>query len=252
MQRWILARLRHHRFFSLDELNRHIATLLDDLNHRPFKRRPGCRRSAFEALDKPALRPLPQQPYRYVHIKPVTVHIDYHVQYQQHYYSVPHQYVGEKLELHAGNTLIELYFRQRCIATHPRRDGHGFTTLPAHMPQRHRAQQQWSPERLTHWAQQLGPDVNAWVRQQLERRTHPEQAYRVCLGLLQLSKHYPANRLNAACRIANQAGLTRLKQMKHLLETNQDQLAGATEPTTESTPSLPQDHENLRGPKHFH
>ena len=251
VQRWILARLRHHRCFSLDELNRHIATLLEDLNNRPFKRKPGSRRAAFEALDKPALQPLPPQPYQYVHIKPVTVHIDYHVQYQQHYYSVPHQYVGEKLALHASDTLIELYFRQRCIAAHPRRDAPGFSTHPAHMPERHRAQQQWSPERLTRWATQLGPDVHDWVSRQLKRRTHPEQAYRVCLGLLQLSKRYPATRLNAACQRANQAGLVRLKQIQHLLETNQDQLPGLTGQDTALPNPLPQDHENLRGPQHF-
>ncbi len=248
VQRWILARLRHHEFFALDELNRHIATLLNDLNERPFKRRPGSRRSAFEALDKPALQPLPPQPYAYVHIKPVTVHIDYHVQYQQHCYSVPHQYVGERVELQASDTLITLYFRQRCIATHPRRDGYGFTTQPAHLPERHRAQQQWSAARLQRWARQFGPDVLAWVTHQLERRAHPEQAYRTCLGLLGLGKHYP-DRLNAACQIANQAGLVRLKQVKHLLQTNQDQLA--VTPDQESTHTLPQDHENVRGPHHF-
>ena len=251
VQRWILARLRHHRCFSLDEVNRHVATLLEDLNNRPFKRRPGCRRSAFETLDKPALKPLPPQPYHYVHIKTVTVHIDYHVQYQQHYYSAPHQFVGEKLELHASNTLIELYFRQRCIATHARRNGHGFTTHPAHMPERHRAQQQWTPERLKRWATQLGPDVHEWVSHQLERRTHPEQAYRTCLGLLQLSKHYPDQRLNSACRIANRTGLVRLKQVQHLLKSNQDTVADTTEPATPCTTPLPQDHENIRGPQHF-
>ena len=251
VQRWILARLRHHRFFALDEVNRHIAALLEDLNQRPFKRRPGCRRSAFEALDQPTLQPLPPHPYEYVHIQPVTVHIDYHVHYQRHYYSVPHQYVGETLELHASNTLIELYFHQRCIATHARRDGHGFTTNPAHMPARHRAQQQWSPERLTRWAKQLGPDVHDWVSRQLTRRPHPEQAYRTCLGLLQLSKRYPDSRLNAACRIANQAGLVRLKQVKHLLESNQDSLIDTPEPDTAAPTPLPQDHENVRGPQHF-
>ena len=248
VQRWILARLRHHRFFSLDEVNRCIAGLLTDLNQRPFKRRPGCRQSAFEELDKPALTPLPPQPYHYVHIQPVTVHIDYHVHYQRHYYSVPHQYVGEKLELHASGTLIELYFHQRCIATHERRDGYGFTTQLAHMSERHCAQQHWSPERLQRWARQLGPDVNAWVSQQLTRRAHPEQAYRVCLGLLQLSNRYPASRLNAACRIANRNDLLRPKQVKHLLASNQDRLTDTTEPTT----PLPQDHENIRGPQHFH
>ena len=249
-QRWILARLRHHRCFALDELNRHIATLLNDLNHRPFKRRPGCRRSAFEALDKPALKPLPPQPYEYVHIKPVTVHVDYHVQYQQHYYSVPHQYIGERVEVHASNTLIELYFRQRCIATHPRRNSHGFSTQPGLMPERHRAQQRWSAARLQRWAAQLGPDVNAWVTRQLERRAHPEQAYRTCLGLLQLSKRYPDSRLNAACRRANRHGLVRLKQVKHLLESNQDRVADTPDQESTTTP-LPQDHENVRGPHHF-
>ncbi len=249
VQRWILARLRHHQFFDLDELNRHIATLLTDLNNRPFKRRPGSRRTAFDALDKPALKPLPAHPYEHVHIQSATVHIDYHVQYQQRYYSVPHQYVGERVELHASNTLIELYFRQRCVATHPRQDGYGFTTHPAHMPAHHRAQQQWSPARLQRWATQLGPDVHAWVSRQLKSRDHPEQGYRTCLGLLGLSKRYPNHRLNAACRRANQAGLVRLKQVKHLLQSNQDRVADA--PNTESTPPLPQDHENIRGPHHF-
>ncbi len=158
----------------------------------------------------------------------MTVHIDYHVQYQQHDYSVPHQYVGERLELHAGNSLIELYVHQRCIATHARRHAPGFTTNPAHLPARHRAQQQWSPK----------------------RRTHPEQAYRTCLGLLQLSKRYPDSRLNAACQIANQNGLVRLKQVKHLLESNQDSLIDTPEPDTAATPPLPQDHETVRRPQH--
>lgn len=248
VQRWILARLRHHRFFALEALNRHIATLLNDLNDRPFKRRPGSRRSAFEALDKPALKPLPPHPYEYVHIQPVTVHVDYHVQYRQHYYSVPHHLVGERLELHAANTLIKLYIRQRCIATHPRRDGYGFTTCPAHMPERHRAQKQGSPQRLKRWAADIGPEVLTWVTGQLERRAHPEHAYRTCLGLLSLSKRYP-DRLNTACRLANQAGLVRLKQVKHLLTSNQDRLVDTAD--TESTTPLPQDHENVRGPHHF-
>ena len=140
---------------------------------------------------------------------------------------------------------------KRCIATHPRRNRHGFSTQPGHMPERHRAQQQWSPERLQRWARQVGPDVHTWVSRQLERRDHPEQAYRTCLGLLQLSKRYPDQRLNAACRIANQAGLVRLKQVKHLLESNQDRLPDTPDAESTATTPLPQDHENVRGPHHF-
>ncbi len=248
VQRWILARLRHHTFFSLAELNQCIRALLEDLNNRPFKQLPGSRRSAFEQLDQPALKPLPVQPYQYVAIKPVKVNIDYHVQYHDHCYSVPHQYVGERLELHVGETLVEAYFRRQLVASHPCKHTPGFTTNPAHMPGRHRAQHQWSPGRLTRWAGDIGPDTGAWVAGQFERREHPEQAYRVCLGLLNLSKQYPATRLNAACRIANQASMVRLKQVKAILTSNRDQLPEQLSLAAE----LPQDHENIRGPHHFH
>jgi transposase len=248
VQRWILARLRHHSFFSLAELNQCISTLLVDLNNRPFKQLPGSRRSAFELLDRPALKPLPPHPYQYVAIKPVKVNIDYHVQYDEHYYSVPHQYVGERLELHASDTLVEAYFRRQLVASHPRKHTPGFTTNPAHMPRRHREHQQWSPGRLRRWAGDIGPGTLTWVSNQLEQREHPEQAYRVCLGLLNLSKQYPATRLNAACRIANQAGLVRLKQVKAILKSNRDQLPEQLSLAAE----LPQDHENVRGPHNFH
>jgi hypothetical protein len=134
------------------------------------------------------------------------------------------------------------------VATHPRKYTPGFTTNPAHMPRRHREHQQWSPGRLKRWAGDIGPDTQIWVSSQIEQRMHPEQAYRVCLGLLNLSKQYPATRLNAACRIANQAGLVRLKQVKAILKSNRDQLPEQLSLTAE----LPQDHENVRGPHNFH
>jgi len=248
VERWILARLRHHTFFSLAELNHCIRTLLVELNQKPFKQLPGNRQQVFEQLDKPALRPLPKHPYRYVDIKPVKVNIDYHVQYEDHLYSAPHQYVGEHLELHAGDTLITLYFRQQSVASHPRAFRPGTTTEPSHMPKRHQKHQQWTPGRLMNWAREIGPDVLLWVDTQLTTKDHPEQAYRVCLGLLNLSRQYPPQRLNAACRIANKAGLLRLKQIKSILVSNQDRLPEQLSFDTE----LPQDHENIRGPRNFH
>ena len=248
VERWILARLRHHSFFSLAELNQCIRALLEELNQKPFKQLPGNRRSAFEQLDKPALRALPRHPYRYVDIKPVKVNIDYHVQYQQHHYSVPHQYVGESLELHASDTLITLYFRQQQVASHVRKRHPGTTTEASHMPRRHQKQQQWTPGRLKNWARDIGPEVLLWVDAQLTSKAHPEQAYRVCLGLLNLSRQYPAQRLDAACKIANREGLLRLKQIKSILQSNRDQLPEQLDLQVE----LPQDHENIRGPKNFH
>jgi hypothetical protein len=248
VERWILARLRRHTFFSLAELNQCIRALLVELNDRPFKQLPGNRRQAFEQLDKPALRPLPRQPYRFVDIKPVKVNIDYHVQYQQHHYSVPHQYVGETLELHAGKHLVTVYFRQQQVATHARAYRPGTTTEAAHMPKRHRKHQQWTPGRLKNWAKELGPEVLQWVTRQLDTKDHPEQAYRICLGLLNLSREYPVQRLDAACRIANREGLLRLKQINSILRTNRDQLPEQLSLET----TLQQDHENIRGPHHFH
>jgi len=248
VERWILARLRHHSFFSLAELNQCIAVLLEELNQRPFKQLPGNRQQAFEKLDKPALRPLPRHPYRYVDIKPVKVNIDYHVQYRQHHYSVPHQYVGEKLELHAGESLVTIYFRRQVVASHVRKHGSGMTTEAAHMPTRHRKHMQWTPARLRSWAGDLGLEVLKWVDKQLKSKAHPEQAYRVCLGLLNLSRQYPAQRLDAACRIANGASLNRLKQIKSILKSNRDRLPEQLELQAE----LPQDHENIRGPRNYH
>ncbi|MBM7422624.1 hypothetical protein HNR64_000928 [Spongiibacter marinus] len=189
MERWILARLRRQTFFSLAELNRCIRVLLEELNARPFKQLPGNRIEAFQSLDKPALNPLPTQAYRFVDIKPVKVNIDYHVQYQQHHYSVPHHYVGETLELHASESLITIYFRQRQIASHPRGQRPGTTTEAAHMPTRHRKHQQWTPGRLKQWASKIGPETLVWVDAQLRARAHPEQAYRVCLSLQNLHLH---------------------------------------------------------------
>lgn len=248
VERWILARLRHQSFFSLAELNQCIQQLLDELNQKPFKQLPGNRRDAFARLDQPALKPLPKQAYRYVEIKPVKVNIDYHIQYRQHHYSVPHQYVGETLELHASDTLVSLYFRQRQVAAHPRKPRPGTTTEAGHMPERHLKQQQWTPGRLKNWARDIGPDVLAWVAAQLAAKDHPEQAYRLCLGLLNLSREYPGQRLNGACNIANREGLTRLKQIKSILKSNRDRLSEPLDLTVE----LPQDHDNIRGPHNFH
>ena len=248
VERWILARLRHHTFFTLAEANQRIRSLLEELNSRPFRRLPGNRQTAFETLDQPALRPLPKQPYEYVEIRRCRVNIDYHIEFDQHHYSVPHQYVGEQVEVQASDHLVQVHFRQRQVASHPRRHRPGTTTEAGHMPARHRKQQQWTPGRLKNWARDIGPDTLIWVSDRLAEREHPEQAYRVCLGLLNLTREYPSQRLNAGCRIANREGLNRLKHIKAILRSNRDKLPEQLPLNAE----LPQHHENIRGPKSFH
>lgn len=250
VERWILARLRHQVFFSLSELNHCIRTLVADLNERPFKKLPGNRRQAFERLDRPALRQLPVHPWRYRHIKKAKVNIDYHVEYEQHHYSVPHQYVGHKVELHAFDNLLEVWVGDQMIATHPRRPHPGNSTTAEHMPERHRHHQQWTPGRLKNWAAGVGPDTLQWISDRLAEKAHPEQAYRLCLGLLSLTREYPAERVNGSCQLANSEGLNRLKQIKSILKTNRDLVPRDSD--QHPSPELPQEHENIRGPRHFH
>lgn len=246
IERWTLAKLRHPSFFSLAELNHCIRALLIEVNNKPFKQLKGTRQHGFESLDKPALAPLPKQAYQYTDIKTVKVNIDYHI---QHLYSVPHHLVGEKLEIHAKNSLIELYFHNTRITSHVRKYTQGMTTVAEHMPLRHAKHQQWTPGRLMNWAKDLGDDVLIGVKTQLKQKQHEEQAYRVCLGLLNLSRSYPARRVNNACAIANKQGMYRLKQIKAILLSNQDKLLSKQK---EQRPLLPQSHENIRGPESFH
>jgi transposase len=249
IERWILARLRHQTFFSLAELNQCIKGLLEGVNQKPFQQFKGSRQQWFESLDRPALQALPRHPYQYTDIKTVKVNVDYHIQYEGHLYSVPHHLVGEKLELHGKDQVIELYFRHQRVCSHVRSYRPGTTTVPEHMPLRHEKHHQWSAGRLMNWAKDIGDDVLTWVKTQLERKAHEQQAYRVCLGLLNLSRQYPAQRLNRACAIANQNQLYRLKQVKSILQANQDQIINES---NEQLPLLPQAHENIRGPGHFH
>lgn len=249
IERWILARLRHHTFFSLHEVNLCIQSLLEEVNNKPFQKLKGTRQEWFETIDKPALSPLPKRAYEFTEIKSVKVNIDYHVQFDQHCYSVPHHLVGERIEIHAKANIVVFYFYNRSVASHPRQYYPGMTTTPTHMPESHQKHHEWTPARLMNWAKSIGDQVLLWVKTLLELKEHPEQAYRVCLGLLNLNKAYDETRLNNACLIANQKKLYRLKQVKNILKSNQDQLINTTQ---KQLPLLPQHHENIRGPQSFH
>ena len=245
--RWILARLRHQRFFSLDELNAAIRPLLLDLNNRPFQRLPGSRRSVFEALDRPAMRPLPTTPYVYAEWKQLMVAFDYHVDIDRHYYSVPHALVGHSAWARFSASTVEVFFRSERVASHVRsyqRGGH--TTLAEHMPKRHRAHAEWSPKRLIQWGSSIGVHTGAVVEHLLRSKPHPEQGYRACLGLLNLSRQYGQSRLEAASALAMRLGSPTRKSVKSILESGRD-LRRIDALDLE----LPV-HGNVRGPGYYH
>ncbi len=255
VERWILARLRKRQFFSLAELNEAIRPLLKDLNQRPFQSLPGSRHTLVLALDRPALKALPIAPYEYAKWEKVTVGVDYHVKVEQHYYSVPHILVGKVLETRLTARAVEVLYRRQRVASHVYNSQHGFTTLPAHMPEHHRQQQAWTPEGLRHWANTIGPHTLQFVTRLLHDRPHPEQTYRVCLGLQKQARQYGQNRLEAACERALAIGGYRLQNVASILQQGLDQLP--IEATTASiednveNDDIP-DHVNLRGASYYH
>ena len=250
VERWILVRLRNQRFFSLGELNRAIAQLLVHHNARPFKKLPGNRLSAFEELDKPALKPLPANPMQVARFKRVRVNIDYHVEVDDHYYSVPHRLVRSQLDARITAATVEVISGGQRVAAHAysARKGH-FTTLAEHMPASHREHMQWSPAKLIAWGERVGAATAAVVRWQMEHRPHPEQGYRSCLGLMRLSRQYGAERLEAACARAQSIRAPYFRSVASILASGLDRQQMATaQPAQKSLPL----HENVRGPDYYH
>ena len=249
VERWILAALRHHTFFSLHQLNRRIGELLVQLNNRPFRKLPGSRRSQFDALDRPALQPLPANPYIYADWKKARVNIDYHVEVDKHYYSVPYALVKQELDIRFTVNTVECFYRNQRVASHARsyRVGH-HTTLREHMPESHRRYGDWSPERLVRWARQYGSSTAEVVTRILQARRHPEQGYRSCLGILRLEKTYGPDRLEAACQRALLLGTLRYKSVESILKHGLDQQSS----TPEVESPVPDDHDNIRGPSYYH
>jgi transposase len=249
VERWILARLRKRTFFSLAELNAAIRELLDALNDRPFKKLTGSRRSLFEMLDRPALKPLPARAYEYATWRLAKVNIDYHVEADRHWYSVPHQLVGQRVDIRLTATTVEAFCRGRRVASHVRSSRpHAFTTDPAHMPASHRAHREWSPGRIVRWATTVGPKTAELVEGVLTSRPHPEQGFRSCLGILRLGKRYGDGRLEAACARALAVRALSYRSVESILRTGLDRqpLLALVPP-----PPVPRPHDNLRGPGYY-
>ncbi len=229
-ERWILAVLRKRTFFSLAELNAAIRELLEVLNSRPFKKLPGCRRSAFIELDKPALRPLPSERYEYAEWHDATVNIDYHVAVylgdrRHHYYSVPYTLARQSVRLRLARHTVEAYFKGQRVASHMRDDRPGaFTTTAEHMPEAHKRHLEWTPGRILRWTQKIGPACLQVAQTILDTRPHPEQGYRSCLGIIRLGDSYGHDRLEAACARGLALDLASYRSIRNILKANHDRL----------------------------
>jgi transposase len=248
VERWILAALRKMTFFSLDELNQAISELLERLNNRPFKKLPGTRRSAFESLDKPVLKLLPPKPYEYAEWKKAKVNIDYHVEVDGHYYSVPYQLVGKRLKIRYTANTIECLQHGKRVASHRRSFKRGsHTTLNEHMPKSHREYLKWTPDRLLNWAVKTGPATARLAKSLMDSRDHPQQAFRSILGVMRLTKPYGDHRVEAACNRALAINSPTYKSVRSILKTGLDK-APLPKPQLKPDPII---HQNIRGRDYY-
>ena len=248
VERWILAALRHRSFFSLADLNAAIHELLIRLNNRKFKKLDTTRLKLFESLEKPALNPLPPEPFSFAEWKTVRVNIDYHVEIYKHYYSVPYQYVHEEVEARISETTIEIIRKGRRIATHVRSNVAGkHTTLPEHRPKKHQ-DLEWTVTRFTEKGRIIGPSTAILLERIMKNRRHPELGYRSCLGVLRLGNRYTNERLEAACRRAIAMNACSYRSIKSMLATGFDR-----QPLEE--PDIPSSHQeihaNVRGAGYY-
>jgi transposase len=246
--RFIIAKLRNRQFFSLCALNEAISELVAQINTRASRHLGASRRALFEDLERSALKPLPAEPYVFAEWKECRVGLDYHVDVDKHYYSVPHQLLREKIWARITARTVEVFHRGQRVAAHVRSSSNRkHTTVREHMPSSHRRYADWTPERLRRQAGEIGRNTSALVEIILRERTHPEQGFRACVGILRLVKTYGRERLEDACSRALEIGARSYSSVNSILKNNLDR----------QRPAKPADgpaiaHDNIRGPTYFH
>lgn len=248
VERWILFRLRKRQFTSLHELNAAIRELLSDVNERPFKNLPGCRRTAFETLDRPALKPLPRGAYCYAEFRKVRVGLDYHIEIDGHFYSVPYVLVRQELQVRLTVDTVEILHGGRRVASHPRSYvPRQKTTDSSHADPSHRHFSEWEPDRDMDWALGVGQNTHAFLQILLAKYTQRELAYRSIGALKTLGREFGPDRLEAACTRALAIGATETRNVRSILRTNLDR-----QPlSSKSTDDVVLGHENIRGPEYY-
>jgi transposase len=261
-QRWILAALRDRTFYSLFELNEAIAELLERLNRRTMRHLKKSRRELWEALDRPALKPLPATRYEFAAWKKVRLNIDYHVEYEGHYYSAPFALARQELWVRATNWSIEIFHKGKRVASHARsRRSNGMTTTPEHMPSSHRAHAEWTPSRVIQWAHTVGPETARVVEHLIASKIHPEQGFRSAMGILGLAKLHGADRVEKAARKVLLIGAPGYQVMKIMLKNRMEEAAQLIAPP--AAPSKNNEEmvarqtdllaaENIRGKTYYH
>jgi len=247
-QRWIIAALRNRVFYSIEEINEAIVELLQKLNEKKMRRLGLSRHELYLQVDKPNLKPLPEQPFELADWKVgARVNLDYHIIFEFNLYSVPYQYIHQQVDIRATPRTVEIFLAQKRVASHVRLYGkHQYSTLKEHMPRAHQEHAEWKPSRIVHWAETVGPSTAELVQAIMADRPHPEQGYRACLGILRLGKQYSEPRLEKACKRALGCQSLSYRSVASILKNNLEE-----QPLPEfPAQSLPH-HENVRGSTYY-
>ena len=171
------------------------------------------------------------------------------VEVDGHYYSVPYQLVRKSLEARFSERTVECFHKGQRVASHRRSHLKGrHTTVAEHMPTSHRQYAEWTPQRLIRWAEKTGPATASVAQSILERRAHPQQGFRSCLGIMRLGKSFGEERLEAACRRALRLGACSYKSIESILRQGLDR---RTVPEQQDL-DLAITHENIRGSDYYH
>jgi transposase len=246
--RWVIAKLRKRTFFSLAELNDAIRECVGQINDRVTRHLGTSRRSLFEQIDRPALKPLPATQYEFAYWKQCRAGIDYHVEIDKHYYSVPYTLVRQELWASYTASTVEVFHRDKRVAVHRRGPpNRGHTTLPEHMPSSHRRYADWTPERIKREAAEIGPNASALVEVIMREKRHPEQGFRSCRGIVNLMGRFPRERIEAACERALAIGTRSYPSVKSILDTKLDRKR--PEKAVDGPAIV---HDKIRGPTFYH
>jgi transposase len=249
-ERWLLARIRNEKFESLGALSARLSELTADLNDRVMRTYKASRRELFERLDRPALAPLPEQPFEAATWKKVGLNIDYHVEFDHHLYSASYTLIHEELWVRATASTVEILHGGTRVASYVRSYVRGGrTTTTEHMPSTHRAHAEWTPTRILSWAEKVGPNTRGLCEVILRERHHPEWGFRSCLGLLRLAKKYGEPRVEAASARALYAGARSYRPVKTIL---QHSLDTQPLPAPEGPATTGSTHKNVRGRDYYH
>jgi transposase len=247
VERWILARLRNMRFFSLEALNSHIAVLVEDLNSRVMRRYGKSRRQLFEEIERGALASLPSVPFEYAEWKGASVHPDYHVEVDKNFYSVPHRLIGRRVEIRLTWRVVEIFYDHERVASHVRRSQRcGHVTVNEHMPKAHQRYANKTPAALIGAAARIGVNAAILVERLMRERPHPEQGYRAGMGILSLARRYGHERLEAAAQRALAINAISYASVSAILKSGLDRTGVQVDPVKAAP-----DHANIRGPNYY-